>query len=101
MKWKPIADLPEDLRALRRTELTALREVWRRHKESLEGSAELAEFLARWNREWAIETGVIEGVYTLDRETTRALVEHGITASLISHSSTDRSPELVARMIQD
>lgn len=45
----------------------------------------------------AIETGVIERVYTLDRGTTQLLIEKGIDAALIS---SDR-PELVAALIGD
>lgn len=36
-------------------------------------------------REWAIETGIIERLYTWDRGVTEALIEQGIESSIISH----------------
>jgi len=62
--------------------------------------AQIASFTAELTREWAIETGIIEGVYTLDRGITQTLIERGINSSYISHDSTNRDPELVARIIQ-
>jgi Fic family protein len=61
----------------------------------------LDEFEKRLRREWAIETGIIENVYTLDRGITRALIEQGIDAALIPHGASDRDSTLVARIIQD
>jgi hypothetical protein len=47
----------------------------------------LGEFEKRLRREWAIETGIIEDVYTLDRGVTRILIEKGIDAALIPHGT--------------
>jgi len=52
-------------------------------------------------REWSIETGIIENVYTLDRGVTRTLIEKGIDAALIPHGASNRDSALVARIIQD
>jgi hypothetical protein len=52
----------------------------------------LAEFNARLSREMAIETGVIERVYTLDRGTTELLSEKGIDAALIPREGPTRTP---------
>ena len=62
--------------------------------------AGIKRFNAELAREWAIETGIIEGVYTLDRGITQALIERGINAAYIQSDSTNRDPELVARMIR-
>ena len=61
----------------------------------------LGEFDKRLRREWSIETGIIENVYTLDRGVTRTLIEKGIDAALIPHGASDRDSTLVARIIQD
>jgi Fic family protein len=98
-KWKEIADLPESFDALRDSELESLREVWRRERERLGQEATL-DSNAQLAREWAIETGIIEGVYTLDRGITQTLIERGIDSAYISHDSTNRDPELVARIVQ-
>jgi Fic family protein len=100
-KWEPIADLPGDLRDLTDGELASLLRVWNRQREQLIECAALAEFDRRLRREWSIETGIIEGAYTLDRGITKTLIERGIDADLISRDSTDKDPLLVARIIQD
>ena len=66
--------------------------------------SEVEAFNQRLNREWAIETGIIEGLYTLDRDgdrgTTKLLIERGIEPSLIPSSANDKSPHLVANFIR-
>ena len=52
------------------------------------------------NRKWAIETGLIERVYHLDRGTTHMLIERGISEQLIPHRSGDH-PARIAAMLRD
>lgn len=70
-------------------------------RESLLGTESLREFNERLAREWAIETGILEGLYTLDRGITRLLIERGIDESLISHDATDKPVAQVAAHIHD
>lgn len=100
-KWRRIEDLGGDPQMLTDGELKSLWRVWQTQKKELEASREYEEFDKRLRREWAIETGIIEDVYTLDRGVTRTLIERGIDAALIPRSSTDQDPVLVARVIQD
>lgn len=99
--WQPITDLSDDPASLTDGELDALGRVWAKQKEELAELGTLDEFDKRLRREWSIETGIIEGVYTLDRGTTNTLIERGINADLIPRESTNRDPELVARILQD
>jgi Fic family protein len=100
-KWRPITDLPDDPRSLTDGELDSLQRVWRNQKDQLIEPTALDEFDKRLRREWAIETGIIEDVYTLDRGVTRTLIEKGIDAALIPHDATNRDSTVVARIIQD
>ena len=100
-KWKEISDLPEDLDSLRDRELESLCEVWAREKERIGDDKRVKDFNAELAREWAIETGIVEGVYTLDRGITQTLIERGIDSAYIPHDATNRDPELVARIIQN
>ncbi len=100
-KWHPITDLPSDPSGLTDGELDSLQRVWRSQKEQLIENAALDEFDKRLRREWAIETGIIEDVYTLDRGITRTLIEKGIDAALIPHNASNKDNILVARIIQD
>src|ERR1051326_3828087 len=99
-KWREITDLPEDVDSLRDRELESLYEVWVEEKQRIADDSRVADFNAQISREWAIETGIIENVYTLDRGITQTLIEHGIDSAYISHEATNRDPELVARIIQ-
>lgn len=99
-KWKEISDLPADIEQFRDRELESLQQVWLEQKAEAENEQRINSFSEELAREWAIETGIIEGVYTLDRGITQTLIERGIDSSYISHDSTNRDPELVARMIR-
>src|ERR1700736_1652885 len=100
-KWHPINDLDDEPRALTDGELEPLRRVWASQKEELIARGTLNEFDQRLRREWSIETGIIENVYTLDRGVTRTLIEKGIDAALIPHGASNRDSTVVARIIQD
>jgi Fic family protein len=100
-KWRPIEDLPDDLRSLANPELASLGNVWREQKELLEDTEAIRSFNERLQRKWAIETGIIERVYSLDRGVTQLLIEQGIDANLIPQEATDRDPALVAQIIRD
>jgi len=99
-RWVPIADLTEDDRAAASEELPALVRTWNSVSQSLD-PGQVDEFNQRLKREWAIETGIIERLYTLDRGTTRLLIEQGIDASLIASDATDQEPDQVAGIIRD
>ena len=98
--WRPIADYEIPPTDLADKELRALSGVWVEQKSNRRESAGNAKFMERLKREWAIETGLIERLYTLDRDITELLIEHGVDAALIPHHAVD-SPERVAAMITD
>lgn len=76
-----------DAENLSSSELKALSELWNSKKEQLKNSDEYSLFLKKMQREWAIETGIIERLYAWDRGITESLIEHGIDAAQISHKS--------------
>ena len=100
-KWQPITDLHGDPNLLTDGELGALSGVWSRQKEDLSADGTLGEFEQRLRREWSIETGIIENVYTLDRHVTQTLIEKGIDAALIPRGASNRDGVEVARIITD
>jgi Fic family protein len=100
-RWHPIEDLPDRYRHRTSPELAGLSRVWEEQCDRLSERNALRVFHQRLNRQWAIETGVIERLYSLDRGVTETLIERGIDASFIPHDATDRDPELVVRIIHD
>ena len=101
-KWKPIAPL-EATRIYDFDELDSLQQQWLRLKrEREEANPEMyTAFLARLTRRWAIETGIIEGLYTLDLGAAETLVSRGISADLIEQGSTNKNPHELAQMLRD
>jgi Fic family protein len=100
-KWHEITDLEGDPKSLTDGELDSLARVWKTQKAALHEAGDLEEFEKRLRREWSIETGIIENVYTLDRGVTRTLIEKGIDAAFIPHDPLNRHPEVVAQIIKD
>lgn len=100
-EWKPIEDLPANWTKLASSELAGLASVWREHYETIKDSKALKQFNERLRREWAIETGIIENLYYIDRGVTLTLIEKGIEASLIPHGTTDKPAELIVPILKD
>ncbi|MBI4569020.1 MAG: Fic family protein [Planctomycetes bacterium] len=95
--WHHFEPIPDDLRTYHSPVLTQLRDLLERRKEELTQAVR-----DRIHRLFAIETGVIEGIYNLSKGVTESLIESGIKASLIpSGENLKKTPELVAEIIND
>ena len=102
--WPPdtgIKDIEGDWRALRASDMPGIARVWRMQQERLKGTPRLTTFIERMHREWAIETGIIEGLYDIDRGVTQTLIEHGFREELLSHGSTDQPRDYVIGLLRD
>ena len=64
-RWHPLEDYPQFPDSLASSELRRLALVWNKHE--LTQREALERFNERLRREWAIDTGLSERVYTLDR----------------------------------
>ncbi len=93
MSYQRIDPFPEDAATFGSSELDALGRIWHEKKEALQGTGVFQDFLTKLQREWAIETGIIERLYTWDRGVTEVLIEQGIDASLIAHRGGVRRNE--------
>ena len=101
-KWQPISPQPGDY-GYDFSEIDALHRRWlaiKRERDEVSPGAYSA-FLERLTRSWAIETGIIEGLYTLDRGLTATLVMRGISVDLIERDSTDMEPRELVRILDD
>ncbi len=100
-KWSPITDLPSDLRTYQSDELQSLSKVWQEQRLRLEKMGIVERFLEKLRRHVAVEAGVIERLYTLDRGVTFALIEQGLDESLIAHGTADRPAQEIMALIRD
>ena len=89
---------PEDLRV---PEIPGIRERWKALQEKFKGSAQLLDFIERLGRDWAIETGIIEGLYDIDRAVTQTLIREGFQRRFFVRGAADSSPELVLQLLRD
>ena len=79
-RWQPITDLPADWRELCRPDLHAAHDQWAAARSALADERALRHLQERLMTVWAIETGVIERLYDIDRGVTVALAEVGLDA---------------------
>lgn len=100
-QWEAIQDLPENWHQLASSELASLASIWKDQAGRLYQTQAFVEFNDRLRREWAIETGIIENLYSIDRGVTQMLIERGIEASLIPHGASDKPAEQVVPMLHD
>lgn len=96
-----ILDLPPDWPSLEVKELRRVENEWRQKREAAVGTSELATFTEQMNREWAIETGIIENLYDIERGVTMVLIEQGFSAAVMEHGSVNKDPEEILALLND
>ena len=101
MNWRPITDIRDNWEHLANKELPSLVEIWKDQAHKLRESGAFKSYMQKLIRELAIETGIIERLYTLDKGVTRMLIERGIDEALIPHGSTDQPVKKVIALIRD
>ena len=101
--WKPIEPLSATELAIDVSEFDSLVRVWNDAKRSLEkeNPDALREFYEKLRRSWSVETGILENLYMLDRNTTQTLIDRGFRAELISRTSTDTDPHHLVDLLMD
>ncbi|MCL2446445.1 MAG: Fic family protein [Oscillospiraceae bacterium] len=95
--WKPIEFNPVWLE-VDTSRLDEILPTWLQQRESFsENDAVYAAFLEQVKRKHALETGMLEGLYALDRGTTETLIKDGFVADYIAHErSTMPKHELMS-----
>lgn len=100
-RWSPIEDLPSTWAELADPQVESLANALNSRVEQLKDRSLYERWLDELRREWAIETGIIERLYSLSEGATRTLIEHGLDAALIGHDDTDQPVNQVVEMIRD
>jgi Fic family protein len=100
-RWRPIEDYERDPLALGKQELRQLAEIWQDQRQTLYNSQGLNAFNQRLRREWSIETGLLERIYSLDRGITEVLIERGLEESLIPRDVAGQDPARVVAILRD
>ena len=102
-KWRPIRPVDAAKEQYNFREIDSLQQQWLNIRDQQDATATRSyeAFLKRLGRSWAIETGIIEGLYTLDRGVTETLIERGITADFIERGDTNRDPQDLVMVLRD
>ncbi len=102
-RWHPIKPPDRDLESFDFSEINSLQRRWLDVKDSREAENPdtYKAFSERLERRWAIETGIIEGIYDISQGMTQTLVEHGLSADLIDAGSTNKNPQELVAVLQD
>lgn len=75
---------------------------WFARREVLQAnSKEYEVFITRLKRRHAIETGIVERMYDIDKGVTETLINEGFISSLISHGDTNVSKQALFNHLQD
>ena len=99
-KWKSIEDLPLDWKEMESETLKNLSIVWKNQKNKLDIKT-ITEFTEKLQRQWAVETGLLEKLYELDKGITYTMIKFGIDAIDIPHYATNKPPNYVKSLIKD
>ena len=98
--WSPIRDYEDAPDTLAIEDLRVLEREWHEQKDQIRSKAAFAQFEIELTREWAIETGLIERLYTFSEEVTKNLVQKGIVAKFIP-TNEQQDSKLVELIIKD
>lgn len=99
-KWKSIENLPSDWKEMESETLKNLSILWKEQKNKLDIET-INLFTAKLKRKWAVETGLLEKLYELEKGITYTMIEFGIDAIDIPHNATNKSPNYVKSLIKD
>jgi len=102
--WNPetgITDLEVPWQELSASEIPGIRLMWEDQRERLAGTQRLTTFIERMSRQWAIETGILENLYDIERGVTLTLIERGFQAEFLTHGSTNKPTAYVINLLSD
>ena len=104
-KWAPLRGMPPDADSWSIPGYAGLAEEWSTCREALKGDAAADGFLEGWLRErvraFALETGQIEGLYTLRRGVTEQFVAEGFGAAVGAHTLEGVDDGVIRGLLND
>ena len=103
--WHPLTGMPEGARDWLVPGHAELSEAWAATRASLKARAEPRAFLDKWleerGRAFAIETGQIEGLYTLKAGITEQLIAEGLEGVVRSHTVENLEDRTIKGLLAD
>ncbi len=104
-KWKPLTGMPDGARSWAMPGYADLEAEWTECRRELKDGSPESRFLDGWLRErvraFALETGQIEGLYTLRRGVTEQLIAEGFTGAVGAHTFEGIEDRTLRGLLQD
>ena len=104
-RWTPIEGMPPGAAGWALAGQVEQEDTWARHREALKQDPAKERFVQSWLREraraFAIETGQIEGLYTLRRGVTEQLVAEGFAGVVGAHTYESLADDTIRGLLED
>ncbi len=104
-KWKPLTAMPDGAEGWAAPGFAELEAEWAECRQRLKAGSPESRFLDGWLRErvraFALETGQIEGLYTLRRGVTEQLIAEGFAGAVGSHTHEGIEDRTVRGLLED
>ena len=103
--WKPLEGAPEGAENWGNPQYRVLERRWLEARSEMKAGDPADRFIEAWlaerNRAFAIETGQIEGLYTLKRGVTEQLVAEGFAGVVGAHTLENLDDQVIAGLLED
>jgi len=103
--WQPLTGMPEGAERWGNAQYRVLERRWLEARARMKAGDPADRFIAAWlaerNRAFAIETGQIEGLYTLKRGVTEQLIAEGFTGVVSAHTLESVDDETIKGLLED
>lgn len=99
--WRPLQGLAAPERAYDFNLMERWKARWDEFRARPDVQVRLRQGIQRLERLWSIETGLLEGLYTLNWNTTTTLLEHGFVPGAIRAQDTNINPDLLMAILND
>ena len=105
-RWSPLIGMPAEADRWETPGYAELSGEWERKRDALKKSDPAQQrFMDAWlrerNRAFAVETGQIEGLYTLRRGITEQLIAEGLSSVLGSHTIEGHDDQTIRGLLED
>ncbi|MYH24599.1 MAG: Fic family protein [Holophagales bacterium] len=104
-RWRPLEGMPAGAASWALPGQAEQEAAWTAHLDALKRDAAKERFMQSWLRErvraFAIETGQIEGLYTLRRGVTEQLVAEGFAGVMGAHTLEGLEDEAIRGLLED
>ncbi|MXY57171.1 MAG: Fic family protein [Gammaproteobacteria bacterium] len=103
--WQPLEGLPDGAEDWGNPQCRVLERQWLEARSKTKAGDPADRFIEAWlaerNRAFAVETGQIEGLYTLKRGVTEQLVAEGFAGVVGAHTLENLADRVIAGLLKD